>query len=190
MALHKLTITVVDGGTSGKQWGSSSLKQNEKLPNPKDNKLYKLLNYNETLKNKVKQSVSPTTFFAVQTGVNLASQTAKQFINYYVSDIGRKSGDSNYQSIINRRIEEFTDVASVAGGAIAGATAGSIIPGVGTAIGAIIGATVGAASAGINLGFKYAERQRAYAYEIFKESNNQAYNLSRANFSAMTGRVR
>ena len=100
MALHNLKITVIDGGrqVSG-DYGSSLNK-----PDPKDEDksgknslLYKVLNYNNTIKGSIKKAVSPTTFFAMQAGVQLATQTARQFINYYVSDIGRKHGDSNYQ---------------------------------------------------------------------------------------------
>lgn len=186
MALHNLTITVVDGGTSGNKWGTSPLKKADKEPGPKDSKLYKILNYNDTLTTKVKQAVSPTTFFALQSGVNLATQTAKQFVNYYVSDIGRRNGDSNYQAMVNRRIEQVTDPLSIAGGALSGAAAGAAFGGVG----AIVGVVVGAASSAINLGFKYAERERSYAHTMFQENNSQAYNLARANYSALTGRVR
>lgn len=189
MALHNLKITVIDGGRQvGGEYGSS-LNSNDSKDDDKSGKnslLYKVLNYNQTIKSSVKKVTSPTTFFAVQAGVNLATQTARQFINYYVSDIGRSSGDSNHQAIVNRRIEQVTDGLSIGQGALSGAAAGSI----GGLPGMIIGGVIGAASSGINLGFKYAERQRTYAHEIFQENNSQAYNLARVNFSAMTGRVR
>lgn len=191
MALHKLTIVVVDGGKAGgnnPDWGGG-LQTSAKSKKGNDNNestLYKILNYNQTIKSSIQQAVSPTTFFALQSGINLASQTAKQFINYYVSDIGRQNGDSNYQALVNRRIEQVTDPLSVVGGAVGGAVAGSVLGPLGVAVGAVIGA----ASAGINLGFKYAERERAYQHEMFKENNSQAYNLARANYSALTGRVR
>ena len=57
-------------------------------------------------------------------------------------------------------------------------------------VGAAVGAVAGIASSSINLGFKYAERQRTYQHEMFKENNSQAYQLARANYSALTGRVR
>ena len=145
-----------------------------------------MLNYNSTIKDKMKQAVSPTTFFAIQAGVNLAVQTGREAINYFVSDIGRSSGDSNYQAIVNRKIEKVTDVLSIGQGALGGAAAGAAFGGIGAAVGAV----VGAASSGISLAFKYAERERAYAHEMFEQSNSQAYQLARANYSALTGRVR
>lgn len=197
MALHNLKITVIDGGkadTTALGGGSTDSGGGEKQPNGKDSLLYKVLNYNTTIKSKVRQSVSPTTFFAIQSGVNLARQVGREFINYYVSDIGRANGDSNYQAIVNRKIEQVTDVLSVGqgmlSGAAAGATAGSAGGIWGVAIGAVIGAVVGAASSSVGIGFKYAERERAYQHELFKENTSQAYQLARANYSAYTGRVR
>lgn len=188
MALHSLKIIVYDGGKAN----SSSLGADEAGGSGGSEKksekslLYKVLNYNTTLRNKVKQSVSPSTYFAIQAGVNLAVQTGREMINYYVSDIGRANGDSNYQAIVNRRIEKVTDGLSVVGGALGGAAAGSVAG----PIGAAVGAVVGAISSGISLGFKYAERERSYQHELFKEHTSQAYQLSRANYSALTGRVR
>lgn len=189
MALHNLKITVIDGGRQvGGEYGSSlnnaDSKDEEKTG--KNSLLYKVLNYNSTIKSSVKKAVSPTTFFAVQAGVNMATQTARQFINYYVSDIGRQNGDSNHQDIINRQIEKWTDGLSIGTGALSGAAAGSV----GGVPGAIVGAVVGAASSGINLAFKYADRERSYQHEIFKQSNSQAYQLARANYSGLTGRLR
>ena len=145
-----------------------------------------MLNYNQTIKQSIKKAVSPTTFFALQAGVGLATQTARQVISYYVSDIGRRNGDSNYQAIINRRIEQITDPLSIGQGALSGAAAGAMFGGVGIAV----GAAVGAISSGINLHFKYAERERAYAHEMFQQRNSQAYNLARSNYSVLNGRVR
>lgn len=185
MALHNLKITVVDGGrASGESWGSDLNKKAKETA--KDSKLYKLLNYNQTIKQSIKKAVSPTTFFALQAGVGLATQTARQVISYYVSDIGRRNGDSNYQAIINRRIEQITDPLSIGQGALSGAAAGAMFGGVGIAV----GAAVGAISSGINLHFKYAERERAYAHEMFQQRNSQAYNLARSNYSVLNGRVR
>lgn len=187
MALHNLKITVVDGGKSygGENWGGG-LNVSKDAPKQTDSKMYKMLNYNQTIKSSIKKATSPTTFFAMQSGINLAMQTGRQFVNYYVSDIGRRNGDSNYQAIVNRRIEMVTDGLSVGQGAIGGAASGAMfgLPG------AVIGATLGALSSGVSLGFKYAERDRAYQHEMFKENNSQAYNLARAGNIALTGRVR
>lgn len=188
MALHNLKITVIDGGKASdvgafgvndNSGGSEGRQQQKSI-------LYKVLNYNQTIRDYVKQSVSPTTFFAIQQGASLAMQTGREFINYYVSDIGRANGDSNYQSIVNRKIEIATDALSVPMGMLGGAAAGAIAGPIGAAIGAVIGAV----ASGINLAFKYAEREREYQHEMFKENTSQAYQLARANYSALTGRVR
>lgn len=181
MALHNLKITVVNGGKSS---GVSAVKG--KSGGAEESKFYKVLNYNESLKTSTKGAVGAPTAFAIQSGINLATQTARQFINYYISDIGRRNGDSNYQSIVNRRIEQVTDTLGIGQAALAGGATGAMFG----PVGAGIGAGIGAASSGINLHFKYAERERAYQHEMFKDSTNQAYNLARANFSALTGRVR
>lgn len=187
MALHNLKITVIDGGkASGGMFGGDGESDSEKKKSGKSSTLYKMLNLNQTIMGKIKQKTSPTTFFAIQAGVSVATQTARQFINYYVSDIGRSNGDSNHQAIVNRQIEQVTDGLSIGQGALGGAAAGSMLG----LPGAMIGAVVGAASSGISLGFKYADRERGYAHEMFKENNSQAYNLARANYSALTGRVR
>lgn len=191
MALHNLKITVVDGGRSeagalrsaSECGGEGEGKQEKSL-------FYKVLNYNQTIREAIKQHASPTTFFAIQQGVSLAKQVGREFVNYYVSDIGRANGDSNYQAIVNRKIEVASDVLGIGTSALAGAAMGSAIPGVGTVIGAVVGAAVGMVSQGVSLGFKYAERERAYQHEMFQENTSQAYQLARANYSALTGRVR
>ncbi len=188
MALHNLKIIVYDGGkaSSGKFGGGLDDDKSESGGTGKKSLLYKVLNYNSTIREKMKQTMSPTTFFAVQQGISLAVQMGREAINYYVSDIGRRNGDSNHQAIVNRRIEKVSDMLSIGQGALGGAAAGSAVG----LLGAVIGFILGAASPGINLGFKYAERERAYQHEMFELSNNQAYQLARASYSALTGRVR
>lgn len=189
MALHTLKITVVDGGKAGGgMFGGADNKssKNSAEGGEKKSLMYKVLNYNSTIRNKVKQSTSPTTFFAIQSGVQLATQTGREFINYFVSDIGRANGDSNYQAIVNRKIEKVTDGLSIGQGMLSGAAAGAMAG----PIGAAVGAVVGAISSGISLGFKYAEREREYQHTRFKENTSQAYLLARSNYSAYTGRVR
>ncbi len=189
MALHNLKITVVDGGkpTAGVFGGGGSNNEGggEEQRGGKS-LLYKVLNYNQTVRDYVKQNTSATTFFAVQQGISLAKQVGREFVNYYVSDIGRANGDSNYQAIVNRKIEVATDVLGIGTSALAGAAMGSVAG----PIGAAVGAVVGVVSQGVSLGFKYAERQRAYEHEIFQENTSQAYQLARANYTALTGRVR
>ena len=188
MALHNLKIIVYDGGKAGDGIfsGSSNDKGESGTVDNKKSMLYKFLNYNSTIRNKVAQSTSPATFFAIQSGVQIATQTGREFINYYVSNIGRANGDSNYQAIVNRKIEKVTDALSLGQGALTGAASGAMAG----PIGAAIGLVVGAVSSGINLGFKYAGRDREYQHTMFKENTSQAYQLARANYSAYTGRVR
>lgn len=189
MALHNLKIVVVDGGRSGsyKAKNASSGAKNQKEENYKDTPLYKLLNAKEEIKDKVQSGMTPASVFAMDMGLRVASQLVRQTANYYISDIGRRNGDSNYQSIINRQIEIGTDVLSVVGGTWAGAQMGTaVLPGIGT----VIGAAIGAISSSASLGFKYAGREREYQHEMFKENTSQAYNLARANYSAFTGRLR
>lgn len=187
MALHKLKIVVYDGGKAGGgMFGSDDGADSGSGKKKEKSLLYKVLNYNSTIRSKVKQATSPTTFFAIQQGISVAVQTGREAINYFVSDIGRANGDSNYQAIINRKIEKVTDVLSIGQGMLSGAAAGSAAGPWGAAIGAI----VGAASSGISLAFKYAERDRVYQHERFEQNNSQAYQLARANFTALTGRVR
>ncbi len=186
MALHNLKITVVDGGKMDDSIMGADSNSGEEQEDDSFAKFRKVLNYNDTIKKKLKQSMSKTQYFALQSTVSLATQTAKQFANYLISDIGRANGDSNYQAIVNRRIEQVTDVLSFGQGMVSGAAAGAMAG----PVGAAIGAAVGAIGAGVNLGFKYAERERSYQHQMFEEQNSQAYQLARANYSAMTGRIR
>ncbi|MBQ8443781.1 MAG: hypothetical protein IJX25_00295 [Clostridia bacterium] len=186
MALHNLKIVVVDGGRSGSYCSKDREDSKSNKKNYKDTPLYKALNAKETIKNKVQEGMSPAAVFAMNMGLRVASQVVKQTANYYISDIGRTNGDSNYQAAVNRQIEIASDSLSVAGGIASGASAGSMFGWVG----AIIGAVVGGASSGISLGFKYMERNREYQHEMFKQNTSQAYSLARANYSAFTGRVR
>lgn len=192
MALHNLKITVVDGGRSEVgALGGTSEGGGEGEGKKEKSLLYKVLNYNQTIRGAVKQHTSATTFFAIQQGVSLAKQVGREFINYYVSDIGRANGDSNYQAIVNRKIEVVTDAAGFLTSGLSGAAMGSAVAGpIGAAVGAAVGAVVGVISQGVSLGFKYAERERAYQHEMFQQNTSQAYQLARANYSALTGRVR
>lgn len=185
MAIRNLKITVIDGGKSSRS-SSSKSGDGENKKNAKNSPLYKVLNAKDTIKDKLQSGMSSSTVFAMNMGLRVAGQVVRQTANYYVSDIGRKNGDSNYQAMINRQIEVVTDTVSVVGGALSGSATGAMFG----PIGAAVGAVVGTASSAISLGFKYAERERTYQHTMFEEHNNQAYNLSRANFNALSGRVR
>jgi len=124
--------------------------------------------------------------FAINAGIGLAKQVGRQWLNFHVSDIGRRHGDSNYQAMVNRRMEVVSDVLNVGSGIASGAAAGAIFG----PKGAVIGAVVGGISAGIGIGFRQADRHRQFRHEMFIENNSQATMLARANFSVHTGRVR
>lgn len=187
MALHNLKIIVVDGGKRAiTRTNNSKSQTKEERENNKNSPLYKMLNAKKTIKNKVQSGMSPSAVFAMDMGMRVGGQLIKQTANYYITDIGRKNGDSNYQAIINRQIEVMTDGLGFAGGIVSGAAAGSMFGPVGAGVGAIVGAV----SSAVSLGFKYAERERDYQHEIFKQNNNQAYNLARTSFQGFTGRLR
>lgn len=189
MALHNIKIVVVDGGKSGtyksKNAGLDGANGSSPSKN-KDSPLYKLLNAKETIKNKVQSGMTPASVMALNMGMQVASQFVKQAANYYISDIGRKNGDSNYQQSINRQIEVITDTTGLIGSTLSGAATGSMFGPVGAAIGAV----AGLASSAISLGFRQAERQRTYQHEIFKNNNSQTYNLARTSYQGFTGRLR
>lgn len=188
MALHNLKIIVVDGGKRNryKSSGSSSSSRSGEKNKYKETALYKALNAKKVIKNKIQSGMTPASVFAMNMGLQVASQLVKQTANYYISDIGRSHGDSNYQAMVNRQIEVLSDASGLLTGALSGAATGSMFGPVGAGVGAV----VGVASSAISLGFKYAERERDYQHELFKNKTSQAYNLARANYSAWTGRVR
>jgi len=188
MALHNLKIIVVDGGRSSTFKTKNATSGGEKVDKKKykESPLYKMLNLKDTIKDKVKSGISPSAAFALDMGLRMAGQIVRQTANFYIADIGRKNGDSNYQALINRQIECVSDGLGILSGLTSGATTGAMFG----PIGAGIGAVVGVASSAVSLGFKYAERQRNYQHEIFKDNNSQAYNLARTSFQGFTGRLR
>lgn len=193
MALNQIRIIVVNGGGSGgnsvngkkeKTAADIEREQNKKAVS----KIKAAMHPVNTVKEKIegKLNMTPTQAVAYNMGVNVALQLAKQSFNYFISDIGRRTGDSNYQAQINRTFEIVGDGLNIATGALSGAAIGRMAGPGGAAVGAILGSISSAAS----IGFRQAERQRTYQHEMFKQSNNQAYNLARANYSAWTGRAR
>ena len=189
MALHNLIITVVDGGKSTSNAFTNSRLLESDTTEKKDqekNILYKVLNYNQTFKEKISSKMTPTTFFAAESGFQVAKQSLQQVANYYISDIGRSNGDSNYQAQVNRTLEVVGDIGGVIGGSINGAAAGSMFG----PMGALVGSITGFATSAISTAFKYKEKERAYQHEMFKENTSQAHNLARANYSSFTGRLR
>ncbi len=186
MALHNIKIVVVDGGRAGSYKARNTGTNGEKKKDYKDSPLYKMLNLKDTLKNKVQSGMTPAGVMAFDMGVKVASQIVKQSANYYISDIGRKNGDSNYQQTINRQLEIITDVTGSLSSVLSGAATGSMF---GPA-GMIVGALAGSVSAAASYGFRQAERERDYQHEIFKNNNSQVYNLARTSYQGFTGRLR
>lgn len=187
MALHNIKIVVVDGGKSGtyKSQNAGIDGANGSSPSKnKDSPLYKLLNAKETIKKKVQSGMSASSVFALDMGLRVAGQLVKQTANYYISDIGRRTGDSNYQNMINKELELVSDVVGTFGSALSGAATGAMFG----PMGAVVGGVIGATSSLVSIGFKSAETQRAYQHEMFKQETSQQYNLSRANYSIYTGR--
>lgn len=186
MALHNIKIVVVDGGRAGSYKARSTGTDGEKKKDYKDSPLYKLLNLKDTLKNKVQSGMTPAGVMAFDMGVKVTSQIVKQSANYYISDIGRKNGDSNYQQSINRQLEIITDVTGSLSSVLSGAATGSMFG----PMGAVAGALAGGISSAVSYSFRQAERQRDYQHEIFKNNNSQAYNLARTSYQGFTGRLR
>lgn len=126
MALHNLKIIVYDGGkTRDGIFGSDDSKESGDSKKQEKSLLYKVLNYNSTIKSKMKKATSPTTFFAIQQGISVAVQTGREFINYYVSDKRyrtvkrRQQLPSNYKPQDRkgyRRFEHRTRFANGCGG--------------------------------------------------------------------------
>lgn len=173
MALHTLKIVVVDGGRAenlrGYSSGESGVYGQSMSP-------IRSVVDRRTMQEKVASCFSPTaTYGMVQVG-RLAVQTAKSAFNYYVSDIGRSTGDSNYQAIVNRKMEVIGQTASLINGAISGAMAGGMT---GNPIGVAVGAVVGLASSAINIGFQEAQAQRAYNHTMAEEKAARDYTIGR-----------
>jgi hypothetical protein len=193
MALNEIRIVVVNGGGAGGSTAKAKTpEQIEREANKMKNKklaatIKAFSDPVDAATDKITGKMSPSAAFATNMAMQVGTQFVKQAIDFYVSDIGRRNGDSNYQAIVNHKMEIVNDVMNVgqamAGGAVAGATVGGVP-------GALIGMVLGGISAGMSIGFRQAERERAYAHEMFKSNNNQAYNISRAGINVLSGRLR
>ena len=109
MALHNLKIVVVDGGRAGSYKSKNSGVENDMKKDYKNTPLYKLLNAKQTIKDKVQSGMTSSTVFAMDMGLRVAGQVVKQTANYYLSDIGRRNGDSNYQNMISKQLGLVSD---------------------------------------------------------------------------------
>lgn len=189
MALHNLKIIVVDGGRSGgykSENASVDEKHGTSFGKYKSSPLYQLLNAKETINKKVQSGISASSAFAINTGLKIGSQILSQTANYFISDIGRRNGDSSLQENINRQLEIVSDVAGSMGSALSGAATGSMFG----PLGAALGAVAGIASSAISIGFRQAERERAFNAKAFQENNSVEYRRARASISLTTGRLR
>lgn len=181
MALHTIQIVVVDGGKEGSYAANNATRKGRNIgqeagENFQDSGLYKVLNAKKILTKKIESKLTPQTYFAVNQAVAMGTQIIKSMHNYRVSDIGRSTGDSNYQAIVNQRYEIGGQFLSMIGGTFNGAMAGAMT---GNPIGVAVGMVAGLASSVISLGFQYAERQRAYRHTMFEESNANNYSIER-----------
>lgn len=191
MALNQIKIIVVNGGGSGNSFGNDKVetpREKQKKKNQKLSSAIKKFSHPvDAAVDKIAGKMSPSAALATTMAANLGISFLKQSFNYLVSNIGRSTGDSNYQAQIGRQLEIVNDTVNVGGSMLSGAAAGATIGGL---PGAVVGALLSGASAGMSIGFRQSERERSYQYEMFKQGNNQAYNLARANYSATNGRLR
>jgi hypothetical protein len=196
MKSKTITITIGDGIVRGgkssvykdkaKNGSADTGQDGNEKKDVKDTALYKMLHLGETAKEKMKAQMTPGQVMAVNMGTALVKQVAGSAFNYYANDIGRQNGDSNYQAIVNRKIEQIMDIANPLMAAAGGAVTGSIFG----PMGALVGAVLSGASSLISTGFRQAERGREYQHQMFQEKNSQAASLARANYSVWTGRLR
>lgn len=186
MALHNIKIVVVDGGRNGsyRSKRASSDSDNTEEDKWKKSKIYKLINLKQTITNKVKSGATPENVMMFNMGLRVTGQIVKQTANYYISDIGRSTGDSNYQNMINKNLNIVSDIAGTLGSTLSGAATGSMFG----PMGALFGVVMGMVGSAVSIGFKNAEIERAYQHEMFKQETSQQYNLTRANYSIYTGR--
>lgn len=192
MALNEIRIVVVNGGGSGSGKREKTSEQlaaeTEKAENKKLAASIKAItNPVDATTDKITGKMNPTAAMGVAMGVGVGVSLVKQFINFQLSDIGRKNGDSNHQAIITKQMEIYTDALNVGTSMLGGAATGAMVGG---PIGAVIGGTIGVVASAINIGFRQAERERAFAHEIFREQNTRAYNIARANNFLTNGRDR
>lgn len=115
-----------------------------------------------------------------------ALDNAKQFANYFLSDIDRKAGDSTASIKINSDIARVKRSLGITAGIVAGAKLGS---GAGP-IGVIVGGAAGATASISSIMWERAGNNRDYKFDRFKDDHSQAVMQSRSGISIYNGRQR
>lgn len=120
-------------------------------------------------------------------GVNMAINAGKTVADYYISDIGRRNGDSNYQKEIDRVTNNASRVMNVIMGVGSSTAAGFAVGGV---PGALIMGAISAVGQGISYGFEIKRQNREYAHEMFKDNQRIEVLKQRASLADYNGRIR
>lgn len=133
-------------------------------------------------------NVSSKRFWQIQGTHTLAvgKQITQQSINFYVNNLGLRTGDSNLQDLVSRQIEQVKDPVNILSSAAIGATYGASAG----PIGMVFGAILNSLSTATGITFKYLQRGTEYQYEVFKQNNNIEYNRARAGINLTNGRLR
>lgn len=123
----------------------------------------------------------------VSYGVNMAVSTGLAVADYYISDIGRRNGDSNYQAEIDRVSSNASRMINVTMGVVSSAAAGFAVGGV---AGALIMGTISFVGQGVSYKLEIDRQNRAYAHEMFKDSQRIEILKQRASLADYNGRIR
>jgi hypothetical protein len=116
----------------------------------------------------------------------VSKQLATRELHYRIANQSLQTGDEAYQDQISRKVEVVEDYTNMASSVTMGALYGSA----GGWVGSILGAVFGGVSTGINIAYKYRERERDYSYKMFKEETSIEYKRARAEINLTTGRLR
>lgn len=130
--------------------------------------------------------------------IKLTSEATMTGINYYISGIGYREGDTSLQSSAERTMTLVSKVTNVAKGTAVGAVsalatgAAGGAPGgpLGIAIGALIGLTTSLVSTVISTSSDEGSAKRTWNYKQFQEQNSITYKRARAGINLTTGRLR
>ena len=135
-----------------------------------------------------KKSIKTKAFWRAQIthSAAVAKQLAMQWFNYSVAGIGYKHGDQAMQQLVERQVEQVSDVTNLASSLAMGATYGSM----GGPMGSMLGMLMMGSQTASALAVKYATRQRDYDMTLFKQNNAIEYKRARAQINLTTGRLR